>query len=103
MKNWKPIELNALNDIILDAEQKLSPELMEIWEQVRIEPEKWSEASRGSQGGGFWVVAVMQDEVVWYNDLEDGFEMSRYTRAGVIDEYWNDCCELHHLLWHLLQ
>ncbi|WP_457321144.1 hypothetical protein [Roseateles sp. P5_E11] len=38
-------------------------------------------------GGGFWAVAVIGGMVVWFNDIEDGFNRSRYTSFGKIDEY----------------
>lgn len=37
--------------------------------------------------GGFWCVALLGRMVVWYNDMEHGFNISRYTTFGAIDEY----------------
>ena len=45
-------------------------------------------------GGGFWVVAVIGDRCFWYNDIEDGFNISRYQAMGQIDEYGCNQTEL---------
>lgn len=35
----------------------------------------------------FWVVALVGQECVWYNDIEDGFNISRYAEMGLIGGY----------------
>lgn len=62
-------------------------DVQEAWLRIRIEPEKWRCSPWGDAGGGFWVVALQDDSVVWYNDIEDGFNVSKFTTRGVIDEY----------------
>jgi hypothetical protein len=49
-------------------------------------------------GGGFWVVAIMGERVVWFNDIEEGFNLSRYNEPGVIAEYWCNQDELNHTM-----
>ena len=61
-----------------------------LWEAIKIPPEKWSEADYGSEGGGFWVVAVIGRKAVWFNDIEDGFNCSLYTSPGQLAEYFCD-------------
>ena len=41
-------------------------------------------------------MAVMDDRVLWYNDIEDGFNVSLFTVRGVIPttEYWCNQDEL---------
>lgn len=50
----------------------------------------------GDLGGGFWVVAIIGRFVAWFNDIEDGFNVSRYSKYGVIGEYW---CNQDELEW----
>lgn len=40
------------------------------------------------------MVALIGNTVVWYNDIEEGFNRSRYSRYGSIDEYWCNQDEL---------
>ncbi|PCJ44446.1 MAG: hypothetical protein COA99_06850 [Moraxellaceae bacterium] len=38
---------------------------------------------------GFWVVAVFENTVLWYNDREEGFNLSKYRPYGTIAQYGN--------------
>ena len=59
-------------------------------------PEKWREEPFGNQGHGFWVVALIGNNVIWFNDIEDGFNRSTFTEYGKINEYW---CNQDQLEW----
>jgi len=87
---WKPISEAELLKTISDAERRMTPQLFRLWEAIKIPPEKWSEADYGSEGGGFWVVAVIGRKAVWFNDIEDGFNCSLYTSPGQLAEYFCD-------------
>ena len=67
---------------------------MHFWQSIKIEPEKWAEKDFGDEGGGFWVVAVHKDKVIWYHDIEDGFNISGFKKFGEIAEYFCDQDEL---------
>lgn len=86
---WSPLEETSLWDLLSAAESRMNPELARFWEAVRIEPVKWRQAPFGEAGGGFWVVALLGTLVVWYNDIEEGFNYSKYNSFGEIAEY---CC-----------
>ena len=36
---------------------------------------------------GFWVIAVIGNKVLWYNHLEQGFNISHFSSFGCIDKY----------------
>ncbi len=80
----------------------MSPSQMRLWQAVRIEPEKWQQHPYGDPGGGFWVVAVVSRTVIWYNDIEDGFNRSRYSTHGTIDDYWCNQDELELTMQYLM-
>lgn len=88
MIDWEPISEAALLDRVSQGYARMSREHQRLWESVRIAPEKWVQKPYGDAGGGFWVVALMGRTVIWYNDLEDGFNRSVYSQYGVIDDYW---------------
>ena len=67
---------------------------LRLWNGIEVEPVKWQQRPYGDQGGGFWVVNVVGRTVIWYNDIEEGFNRSTYTAPGVIDEYWCNQDEL---------
>ncbi len=94
--DWEPISEASLWDLINEAELRMSVQQARLWEVIRLPPQKWSEKSYGEMGNGFWVVAVVGATVIWYNDIEDGFNRSPYTHFGIIDEYWCNKDELEH-------
>ena len=98
MTEWTPILLTELNTEIQKTEKELEGEIMEFWKTIKIVPEKWSEKEYGQEGGGFWVVAIFDDKVIWYNDIEEGFNISEFEKFGEIKEY---CCEQDELKWTL--
>ena len=74
-------------DKVLDAENNLRPICGRFWSGLKIEPQKWKEDSFGSKLGGFWVVGIFGNYIIWYNELEDGFSISEYKKFGEIDQY----------------
>src|SRR5262245_51572756 len=99
---WQPIPEDMLRAMIAQAEQVMEPPELELWMRIRIEPVRWALPPWGDQGGGFWVVAVMRQECVWYNDIEDGFNLSRFEDPGRIAEYRCNQSELQHALHFLV-
>lgn len=91
---WTPISYDELYSKILEFEQTQTGELYDFWLTIKIDPVKWEEEKYGSEGNGFWVVALMGNTVIWYNDIEEGFNRSRYDKYGTIAEYWCNQDEL---------
>lgn len=96
MKEWGPISLIELHDQIQKTETNLTGELWNFWQLIKIEPTKWAEKDYGDEGGGFWVVAICGTKIIWYNDIEDGFNISNYTVYGQIEQYY---CNQDELSW----
>jgi hypothetical protein len=88
MTKWEPISLEDLYDLILDTEKELTSELFNFWELIKIYPEKWKEEKYGNEGGGFWVVGLIGKRIIWYNDIEEGFNISDYIQYGEFSDYW---------------
>jgi len=86
---WQPISLSELQALMERELAECSHEQRAYFARVSLAPEKWSHAPEGELGGGFWAVAADGDRVLWYNDIEDGFNVSRFERRGEIprDEY----------------
>lgn len=93
---WTPISLAELEEWISRGESKLEGEPLNFWNLIKIAPQKWQEKEYGKEGGGFWVVAIFGNKVVFYNDIEEGFNVSTYQTCGHISEYW---CEQSELDW----
>ena len=95
---WTPITLTELNKHIATDLADFSDEDRAYFDTVAVDPHKWRQSPYGDEGGGFWVIAVDQDRVLWYNDIEGGFNVSRFTARGTIpdDEYW---CNQDRIQW----
>ncbi|RZJ99200.1 MAG: hypothetical protein EOO43_27190, partial [Flavobacterium sp.] len=78
MIEWRPISITDLYDQIQKTEAELTGEIWNFWQLIKIEPVKWIESKYGNEGGGFWTVAILGTKIVWYNDIEDGFNISDY-------------------------
>ena len=101
MSTWRPIELDDLRADIRTSEAKMDLPIRRLWKFIQIEPIKWHQHPWGDQGGGFWVVGLFGQKVLWYNDIEDGFNISRYTKIGTIDNYLCDQQDLRDAVYSL--
>ncbi len=96
MTNWMPISEEGIWDEINESQERMTPEQMRFWDLIKMLPRKWGLDPWGNEGGGFWVVGQIGQFVIWYNDIEEGFNRSRFSEAGRIDEYW---CNQDELEW----
>jgi hypothetical protein len=99
-ETWEPISLSELESRLLEDLADCSDTQRDFFARVRIQPAKWRLSPWGDAGGGFWAVAAHGDRVLWYNDIEEGFNVSRFEVRGQIldDEYW---CNQDPLGWAL--
>ena len=88
MSNWKPISLIELQKEIKRGINLMTQVQLESWNKISIKPMKWEESEFGDEGGGFWVVAIIGNEIIWYNDIEEGFNISDFKVEGKIEEYF---------------
>jgi len=87
---WDSIPLNELQEMIRQDLDECSEAQRAEFASAAIQPEKWRQSPYGDEGGGFWAVALNGDRVLWYNDIEEGFNVSTFQRRGEIPigEYW---------------
>lgn len=95
---WTPITSEELNQLIKDSEAQLSDAGKKLWDSIKVVPHKWQQPW-GEEGGGFWVVAVFYNRVIYYNDIEEGFNISTFKEDGTIAEYVCDDKELHEIIY----
>ncbi len=85
-----------LTAMITAAEAELNPKELRLSELIKISPARWSGGDYGRETGGFWAVGVFGHQVLWYNEIEEGFNLSRFTIYGKIDDLW---CNQDELNW----
>jgi hypothetical protein len=100
--DWTPLGEAELTTLIVDAVAVMEPPARSLSDVIRVRPVKWLLHPRGDEGGRFWVVGIIGKQVVWYNDVEDGFNVSRYDAPGEIAEYWCNRDALNHVTHALL-
>lgn len=103
MVEWEPISATALRKRIAQGCARMTPAQRRLWEAIRIEPEKWQQHPFGDNGRGFWVIGLIGRTVIWFNDIEDGFNRSRFSEYGTIDDYWCNQDELEVAVQYLLR
>ncbi len=89
-------------DEINSSWERMSYPQRNLWEVIRIDYEKWQQHPYGDKGGGFWVVAIFGNTIIWYNDIEEGFNRSKYKEYGKFEEYWCNQDELEWTIQHIL-
>ena len=88
---WKPVSLELLNAILADDEQNIPDTYRELWNKIKVTPEKWAMALDQklygvSNSDRYWIVGKYKNHVIWYQDVEEGFNCSPYFKPGVIAE-----------------
>ena len=85
MENWTALKKGNLMMEIFLAEHNLDQECSTFWDQIKINPSIWK--CEDVIEDNFWAVAKHQNYVVWYNDIEEGFNISIYKTEGIILKY----------------
>lgn len=94
MNKWEAITLDELNKKIQEGINRMTETQLEVWSRISVQPVKWEKEELGKQGGGFWVVAIQSKKIIWYNDIEEGFNISTFLKHGEIEEYGAEQDEL---------
>jgi hypothetical protein len=100
--DWTPLSEGEVTSLIASAVAVMGPPARSLWSLMQVRPVKWQLHPWGDRGGGFWVVGIIGQQVVWYNDIEGGFNLSRYDGPGEIAEYWCNQDELNHIMQAVL-
>jgi hypothetical protein len=95
---WEPITSEELSLVILKGEKEMSSANFQFWNEIKFTPTKWTEHEFGYEGGGFWAVAKYKNFVLYYNDIEEGFNISEFEKDGEIKEYGAEQDELQYAL-----
>ncbi|WP_430460209.1 hypothetical protein ACQUQU_13420 [Thalassolituus sp. LLYu03] len=85
---WQPITEPDLHTLLQSAEQAMSGDITLFWHQIRLpQPELWQQHPWADEICGFWVVAVMGKNCLYFNDRTQGFSFGSFSKWGRIDDY----------------
>lgn len=101
MDKWIALSKKDLVQELFLAEFNIDNEQLKFWNKIKIEPEIWS--CNDVIEENFWIVAKTNKHIIWYNDIEEGFNISKYKIEGIIISYNNSKQELHLALKQLIK
>jgi hypothetical protein len=84
---WPPISIDKIKLLILQTELTMDYKALNLWNLIKVTPHKWQEKSFGDDRGGFGGGCFFGNQIIYYNDIEDGFNISPFEIYGVIDQY----------------
>lgn len=85
MNDWISFPKKELMMEIHLGEQNMEEELLLFWNKIKLSPEVWKCSDVIEEN--FWVVAQYQHYIIWYNDIEEGFNISTSSTKHEILEY----------------
>lgn len=95
---WHPALYAEIDEMVQAAELQMEPAVQAFWGRISVVPQKWQLPIWGDAGGGFWVVALMGQECIYFNDIEDGFNVGQFDTLGIIRYYGCEQDELEHCI-----
>ena len=98
----EPMTEEAIKALIIKSRDEMNVEQKRLWDVIQIEPEKWQRGPWSDATNGFWAVATIGKTVIWYNEIEEGFNQSSFKTFGEIGEYWCNQDELRHVTQQIM-
>ena len=99
MNTWKPITKDELNIIVKEQLSSCAPDQKSIFIKYRV-PLKQHGIKRYDKNEHVFVVAIKNNEALYYEDVEEGFNFSPIGNDGTIKEHWCNQNELNIALLH---
>ena len=100
--NNHQITEDELVKLINEDYKKMNEEEKYLWKEIKIQPVKWNQKPYGDSVNGFWVVGLLGKNVIWYNEIEEGFNESTYEIYGSIKEYFANQDQLNWVVHNIL-
>lgn len=98
MTTWQPMTSEEIQALIEDELPKCTPEQQAVFDAHRI-PLRQTPITRCGRLEKAYVAAERDGEVMYYEDVEEGWNFSPLTTDGHIAEHWCSQDELKYALW----
>ena len=79
------LSYKELIEIIEKEKLELEKKEIEEWKKVEIIPKLWKIRDKSYF---MWAVGIKEDRVIFYNEIEEGFNISIYHSKGIINDCW---------------
>jgi hypothetical protein len=100
MTTWRPATRSEVESIVAEQLQACSPSQRQLFERYRVEPHSCP-IERFGTIEQVYAVARRGKFLLFWEDIEEGFEWSRPEDDGVIRSYGSSQFELTHILYRL--
>ena len=97
MEAWEPISATELEELVNKQLNDCGPELIAVFERYKVNPFR-APIDRYGREEHVFVVARKGDEVMYFEDVEDGFNLSPISTDGKILEHWCNHDDLKYAL-----
>ena len=97
-----PISLKELNNIIETSVAVMDTEVLCFWNSIKIVPEK-RQVPYYINEDYFWIVGKIKNYMIYYNDIEEGFNISLENNLSYIEVTSAEQDELYFALIKLLK
>jgi hypothetical protein len=71
---------------IVASENEFDVRSRHLWAKLRIPPMRWSQQQYPG-ASSFWVVGILGNRCLYFNEVEKGWGWGRFSEWGVIAEY----------------
>src|SRR5215475_12865330 len=97
MDDWQPATIEEVNEIVARDLKDCAAEQVAAFDEYRVEPSS-APIVRYEQTERVVVVARNGDQIIYYEDVEDGFNVSPISSDGRVLEHWCNQDELRFAL-----
>jgi hypothetical protein len=99
MDTWKPTTREEVESLLSQELEDLHPVHLALFEPMRVTPRRVPVTS--DPGQYVYVVAEYQGKVLYWSDVEEGWELEALNDAGGITERGCSQFELSHVMYQL--
>lgn len=96
------IERDEIDKQIIFANSQFDEFTLNFWNLIEISPEKWK-IEKSKFKAEYWVVGIFGKRCIYYNHFESGFNISNYSKYGIIDDYYCNDFSLETTIFHLIE
>ncbi len=97
--SWEPLTREELQQELDRAVGSLHSSYREKFEEISVVP--WQVEVTKRPGTFLWVVAEHEGQLLYYEEVEEGWEVERRNETGGVDGRWANQFELRHVMFQL--
>jgi hypothetical protein len=85
--DWTPATIEEVKNLVKDELRECTPEQIEVFGEYAVEP-RFADIVRYGRTESVVVIAQKSNEVIYWEDVEEGFNLSLLGPDGRVLEHW---------------